>query len=151
MIKCSALVAVLASVLLHSAAIAEQAPLRIGLVYCFSGPFAVAGAQVDVAINLFMKRHGDVVAGRKVEIVRRDTTGPAPDVARRLAGELVTREKVEILQSSGSTILDAEVLRTLRLVGPLGSFPKGYDKEKFNLIAFFQYGIARGMSRGVLH
>lgn len=97
MIKSSALVAVLASVLLHSAAIAEQAPLRIGLVYCFSGPFAVAGAQVDVAINLFMKRHGDVVAGRKVEIVRRDTTGPAPDVARRLAGELVTREKVDVL------------------------------------------------------
>ena len=97
MIKSSALAAVLASVLLHSAAVAEQAPLRIGLVYCFSGPFALAGAQVDAAINLFMKRHGDVVAGRKVEIVRRDTTGPAPDVARRLAGELVTREKVDVL------------------------------------------------------
>src|SRR5258708_40326668 len=97
MIKLSALAAILASVLLHSAAVAEQAPLRIGLVYCFSGPFALAGAQVDAAINLFMKRHGDVVAGRKVEIVRRDTTGPAPDVARRLAGELVTREKVDIL------------------------------------------------------
>ena len=97
MIKSSALAAILASLLLHSAAVAEQAPLRIGLVYCFSGPFAVAGAQVDAAITLFMKRHGDVVAGRKVEIVRRDTTGPAPDVARRLAGELVTREKVDIL------------------------------------------------------
>jgi branched-chain amino acid transport system substrate-binding protein len=97
MIKSSALAAILASLLLHSAAVAQQAPLRIGLVYCFSGPFAVAGAQVDAAINLFMKRHGDVVAGRKVEIVRRDTTGPAPDVARRLAGELVTREKVDIL------------------------------------------------------
>jgi branched-chain amino acid transport system substrate-binding protein len=97
MIKRLAITIISASVLLHSAAVAEQAPLRIGLVYCFSGPFAVAGAQVDAAINLFMKRHGDVVAGRKVEIVRRDTTGPAPDVARRLAGELVTREKVDIL------------------------------------------------------
>jgi branched-chain amino acid transport system substrate-binding protein len=97
MIKISALAAVLASVLLHSAAVAQQPPLRIGLVYSFSGPFALAGAQVDAAINLFMKRHGDVVAGRKVEIIRRDTTGPAPDVARRLAGELVTREKVDIL------------------------------------------------------
>jgi branched-chain amino acid transport system substrate-binding protein len=97
MIKSFAMTIVAASVLLHSAAVAQQAPLRIGLVYCFSGPFALAGAQVDAAINLFMKRHGDVVAGRKVEIVRRDTTGPAPDVARRLAGELVTREKVDIL------------------------------------------------------
>jgi len=97
MIKRFAITVVAASVLLHSAAVAQQAPLRIGLVYCFSGPFALAGAQVDAAINLFMKRHGDVVAGRKVEIVRRDTTGPAPDVARRLAGELVTREKVDVL------------------------------------------------------
>jgi branched-chain amino acid transport system substrate-binding protein len=97
MIKRFAITVVAASVLLHSAAVAQQAPLRIGLIYCFSGPFALAGAQVDAAINLFMKRHGDVVAGRKVEIVRRDTTGPAPDVARRLAGELVTREKVDIL------------------------------------------------------
>jgi branched-chain amino acid transport system substrate-binding protein len=97
MIKSLAITVVSASLLLHSAAVAEQAPLRIGLVYCFSGPFALAGAQVDAAINLFIKRHGDSVAGRKVEIVRRDTTGPAPDVARRLAGELVTREKVDIL------------------------------------------------------
>jgi branched-chain amino acid transport system substrate-binding protein len=97
MIKRFAITIAAASMLLHSAAVAQQPPLRIGLVYSFSGPFALAGAQVDAAINLFMKRYGDVVAGRKVEIVRRDTTGPAPDVARRLAGELVTREKVDIL------------------------------------------------------
>jgi branched-chain amino acid transport system substrate-binding protein len=97
MFKRIAITGVLVSALLHPAAMAEQPPLRIGLVYCFSGSFALAGAEVDAAINLFMKQHGDHVAGRKVEIVRRDTTGPAPDVARRLAGELVTREKVDIL------------------------------------------------------
>jgi periplasmic protein TonB len=58
-------------------------------------------------------------------------------------------EKAEILESSGSRILDDEVLRTLRQIGPVGPFPKGYGKEKFNLIAFFQYGIIRGASRGV--
>jgi len=60
-------------------------------------------------------------------------------------------EKVEILESSGSRILDNEVLRTLRMVGPIGGFPRGYDKDQFNLIVFFQYGIARGGSRGTLH
>ncbi|HEX5772854.1 MAG TPA: energy transducer TonB [Geomobilimonas sp.] len=60
-------------------------------------------------------------------------------------------EKVEILESSGSRILDNEVLRTLRMVGPIGGFPRGYDKDQFNLIAFFQYGITRGGSRGTLH
>ncbi|MBT0654540.1 energy transducer TonB [Geomobilimonas luticola] len=59
-------------------------------------------------------------------------------------------EKVEILESSGSRILDNEVLRTLRMVGPIGGFPRGYDKDQFNLIAFFQYGITRGGRRGTL-
>lgn len=60
-------------------------------------------------------------------------------------------EKVEILESSGSRILDNEVLRTLRMVGPIGGFPRGYDKDQFNLIAFFQYGMTRGGGRGMLH
>lgn len=50
---------------------------------------------------------------------------------------------VELLESSGARILDDEVFRTLKLVGPLGAFPKGYDKDEFHLIAFFQYGLSR--------
>ncbi len=60
-------------------------------------------------------------------------------------------EHIEILESSGSRILDDEVGRTLRAIGPVGGFPKAYDKDTFNLIAFFQYGIIRGVSRGSLH
>ena len=50
---------------------------------------------------------------------------------------------VKLLESSGAKILDEEVIRTLKLIGPMGGFPKGYDKEEFNLIAFFQYGGSR--------
>lgn len=60
-------------------------------------------------------------------------------------------EDVQILESSGSRILDDEVMRTLHSIGSMGRFPRGYTKEKFNLIAFFQYGIIRGTSRGTLH
>jgi periplasmic protein TonB len=60
-------------------------------------------------------------------------------------------EDVQLLESSGSKILDNEVFRTLRLIGPVGSLPKNFDKEKFYLIAFFQYGIVRGVSRSTLH
>ncbi len=56
-------------------------------------------------------------------------------------------EQVEILKSSGSDILDNEVLRALHHIGPIGSLPKGYTKEKFYLIASFHYGISNGMSR----
>ena len=45
----------------------------------------------------FQKVHGDTVAGRKVVIVRRDDTGVNPEVARRLAQELVVQEKVDMI------------------------------------------------------
>ena len=40
-----------------------------------------------------MKQHGDTVAGKKIEIIRKDTGGIAPDVAKRLAQELIVRDK----------------------------------------------------------
>lgn len=55
----------------------------------------------------------------------------------------INYSKSQILESSGSRILDDEVMRTLRSIGPVGGFPKGYDKDEFHLIAFFQYGGAR--------
>ena len=44
-----------------------------------------------------MKQHGDTVAGKKIEIIRKDSGGPNPDVAKRLAQELVVRDKADIL------------------------------------------------------
>jgi branched-chain amino acid transport system substrate-binding protein len=44
-----------------------------------------------------MKQKGDKAAGKKIEIIRKDSGGMAPDVATRLAQELVTRDNVDIL------------------------------------------------------
>jgi branched-chain amino acid transport system substrate-binding protein len=74
-----------------------QQPIKIGLVLSSSGQFADAGAQLDNGIKTYMKMHGDTVAGRKIELVRRDTGGIAPDVAKRLSQELVVRDNVDIL------------------------------------------------------
>ena len=74
-----------------------QQTVKIGLILSSSGQFADAAAQLDNGIKTYMKQHGDTVAGRKIEIVRRDTGGVAPDVAKRLSQELVVREKVDIL------------------------------------------------------
>src|SRR5690349_14144447 len=74
-----------------------QESIKIGVIMSFSGQFADPAAQIDNGIKLYMKEHGDAVAGRKVEIVRRDVGGPAPDVAKRLAQELVVRDHVDIL------------------------------------------------------
>jgi branched-chain amino acid transport system substrate-binding protein len=76
---------------------AANAQIKIGFVSAFSGQFADTSAQIDNGIKLYMKQHGDSVAGKKIEIIRKDTGGPNPDVAKRLAQELVVRDKVDIL------------------------------------------------------
>src|SRR5262245_35334381 len=73
-----------------------QQPVKIGLVMAYSGQFADASSQMDNAVKLYVQKHGDTVAGRKIEFVRRDTGG-VPDNAKRLAQELVVRDKVDIL------------------------------------------------------
>src|SRR5712692_9136189 len=74
-----------------------QQTIRIGMINVLSGQFADAGAQLDNGVKTYMKQHGDTVAGKKIEIIRRDVGGVAPDVAKSFAQELVVREKVDIL------------------------------------------------------
>src|SRR6266403_2750889 len=80
-----------------------QGGVKLGMVGEFSGPFAQYGQQMLGGMKAYMKLHGDTVAGKKIEIVQKDTTGPSPDVAKRLAQELVTRDNVDILVGFGLT------------------------------------------------
>jgi branched-chain amino acid transport system substrate-binding protein len=80
----------------HTAA-ADAPPLKIGIVSTISGPFTAAGKSADAAIAAFFKEHGDTVAGRKVQIIKRDDGGNAPDTAKRLAQELIVSEHVDFL------------------------------------------------------
>jgi len=89
-----AVAALFAAVMLPAGA---NAQIKIGVINSYSGQFADTGAQIDNGIKLYMKQHGDTVAGKKIEIIRKDTGGPNPDVAKRLAQELVVRDKVDIL------------------------------------------------------
>ena len=88
---------VIAAMLAAASTAFAQAPVKIGLVLSSSGQFADAGAQLDNGIKTYMKMYGDTVAGRKIELIRRDTGGIAPDVAKRLSQELVVRDNVDIL------------------------------------------------------
>src|SRR5205809_4151515 len=74
-----------------------QGTVKIGMINVLSGQFADAGIQLDNGVKTYMKQHGDTVAGKKIEIIRRDVGGPAPDVAKRFAQELVVRDGVDML------------------------------------------------------
>jgi branched-chain amino acid transport system substrate-binding protein len=85
-----------------AAAATAQEPLKIGMVLESSGAFADFGMQMTNGARAYMKVYGDTVAGRKVQLIIKDTTG-VPDVARRVAQELVTNDKVDFLAGFGLT------------------------------------------------
>jgi branched-chain amino acid transport system substrate-binding protein len=77
-------------------AVAQQA-IKVGVILAYSGQFADPSAQMDNGIKLYLLEHGDTVAGKKIELIRKDTGGIAPDVAKRLAQELIVRDNVDML------------------------------------------------------
>ncbi|HEV7619471.1 MAG TPA: ABC transporter substrate-binding protein, partial [Burkholderiaceae bacterium] len=78
-----------------------QQTIKIGLILPLSGPFADYGNQINRGVKLYMQRNGDTIAGKKVELIVRDDTGVAPELTKRLAQELVSNEKVDILAGFG--------------------------------------------------
>jgi branched-chain amino acid transport system substrate-binding protein len=89
--------ACLAATLLAATSANAQGTVKIGMICPYSGQFADTAAQMDNGIKLYIKEHGDTVAGKKIELIRKDTGGIAPDVAKRLAQELIVRDKVDML------------------------------------------------------
>jgi branched-chain amino acid transport system substrate-binding protein len=74
-----------------------QGTVKVGLILSLSGQFADAGLQLQNGVKTYMQQNGDTVAGKKIELIIKDTGGVAPDVAKRLAQELVVRDKVDVL------------------------------------------------------
>lgn len=98
----------------------------------------------DILFGSFLRRFETAVYGvwrYPEEAARSGIEGITPvRITFNRHGEVV---HVQLLESSGSRILDEEVMRTLKAIGPVGGFPRGYDKDELHLIAFFQYGGAR--------
>jgi branched-chain amino acid transport system substrate-binding protein len=74
-----------------------QNTVKIALILCYSGQFADTATEMDDAIKLYMKQNGDSVAGKKIVLIRKDTGGIAPDIAKRLAQEAIVRDHADIL------------------------------------------------------
>jgi branched-chain amino acid transport system substrate-binding protein len=72
--------------------------VKVGLINTYSGPMASNGDQIEKAINLFMKLgQCKLPPGVNLEIIKRDDTGINPETAKRLATELIVRDKVQLL------------------------------------------------------
>lgn len=79
-------------------------PVKIGLILPMSGPFAAYGKQIEHGVKLYLAQHGDTYGGRKVELILKDDNpGTSGDIDKRLAQELVVKDKVDILAGFGLT------------------------------------------------
>lgn len=87
-----------------SGAASAQEALKIGLILPMTGPFASTGRQIEAAAKLYMRQKGDMVAGKKLQLIVKDDTGTA-DVTKRLAQELIVNDKVSVLAGFGLTPL----------------------------------------------
>ena len=80
-----------------STAASAQGAVKVGLIMTLSGQFADAGIQMRNGVQTYMKQFGDTAGGKKIELIIKDSGGMAPDVAKRLAQELIVRDRVDII------------------------------------------------------
>src|SRR5262245_3924918 len=76
---------------------AAQEVVKIGMSFAMTGAgFNAAGRQASAGARLYMQQHGNMVAGKKIEMILRDDAGVA-DNARRLVQEMIVNDKVNII------------------------------------------------------
>ena len=80
------------------AGMASAQTVKVGVINTFSGPDSQQGDMLERGLQLYYKLHQkDLPPGVSIQLVERDDTGLNPEVAKRLAQELVTRDHVSIL------------------------------------------------------
>jgi branched-chain amino acid transport system substrate-binding protein len=75
--------------------------VKIRVVIPMTGGLASVGREVASGAKLYIQQHGETVAGRKIELIIRDDAG-VPDNGKRLAQELIVKDKVSFL-GAGTT------------------------------------------------
>ncbi|HEV7982776.1 MAG TPA: ABC transporter substrate-binding protein [Xanthobacteraceae bacterium] len=91
-----------AALLVSMAGAQAQSTVKIGAILPMTGPQQSTGVQISAAIRLYLAQHGDTVAGKKIEVVYRDS-GALAENAKRLAQELIVNDKVNLLAGFGVT------------------------------------------------
>jgi len=74
----------------------EKDPVRVGFLTVNSGALAAGGRQMEEGLTLYLKEHGNALAGRPIEVVTLDTAGQ-PATTRTRTQEAVERYKVHVI------------------------------------------------------
>ena len=66
------------------------------MVMPMTGALAAAGQQVLAGARLYMKQHGETVAGKKIELIVKDDASSG-ETGKRLIQELIVNDKVDVI------------------------------------------------------
>ena len=77
-------------------AIAQGAPLKVGLMLPFSGTYAQLGENIAIAFELLLAEKGGKLGGRTVQIIRLDDESD-PSKAVQNVNRLLNRDKADVL------------------------------------------------------
>ena len=99
-----------------------QNVIRVGMVMPLTGALAPSGAQVADGAGLYMAQYGNIVAGKRIELIVKDDTS-SPDVGKRLIQEAIVNDGVNIvaggptgdMYAAASLLTDAKVPTVIML------------------------------------
>jgi len=78
-----------AAALVPAPVLAQNKPVKIGLLTVKTGPLAAGGIQMEQGTTCFLKDKNYTLAGRKVELVVADTGGNPAEIGRASCRERV--------------------------------------------------------------
>jgi branched-chain amino acid transport system substrate-binding protein len=81
---------------------AAEDVIKVGLILPMTGAQQSTGRQIDAGVRLYVREHGNAVAGKKIEIILKDD-GAVPDATKRLAQELIVTEGIKVIAGFGVT------------------------------------------------
>jgi branched-chain amino acid transport system substrate-binding protein len=77
-------------------AIAQNAPVKVGLLTVKTGPLAAGGIHFEEGITTYLKEKNFTLSGRKIDLIVADTGG-SPAGAKTKALEVVERDRVDLV------------------------------------------------------
>jgi branched-chain amino acid transport system substrate-binding protein len=96
------IIATAAAAVVLGASIANAQTVKVGLLIPLTGQQASTGKEIEAAARLYMSQHGNTVAGKTIQLIVKDD-GAIPDNTKRLAQELIVKEKVAFTAGFGVT------------------------------------------------
>jgi branched-chain amino acid transport system substrate-binding protein len=91
-----------AAIVLGTSIANGQSAVKVGLIIPLTGQQASTGKEIEAAARLYIAQHGNAVAGKTIQLIVKDD-GAVPDNTKRLAQELIVKEKVAFTAGFGVT------------------------------------------------